>query len=241
MSTVDPIAARRARAARRPALAQVVVALALLVVGGALQGYGWTALFAPTVLLPEAPAEPNVASIVSVVLGLPMTIAATGWWMTLVMRRRELGAFSGFAAFWLGAAGGLWVSAEHTGLGILRTVAICAVAFAVLLAVVGALAARSRDRARARTQEVIRVGRQTTATVSDKGYIAFDESSAILTVVTFTFTDLQGVQRWVQRPVRIAATDPVVDGQETSLWFDPQNPGDDARIAVQLAVESPWR
>ena len=88
---------------------------------------------------------------------------------------------------------------------------------------------------------MMRSGTRTTATVTDKGYDIFRESARILTSVTFTFTDLNGVQRWVQRPMLITASDPVVEGQETDLWYDPSAPGNDKRIVVKLAVDGPLR
>jgi hypothetical protein len=85
------------------------------------------------------------------------------------------------------------------------------------------------------------VGVLAAATVSDKGYTVFHESDRILTTVTFTFTDLQGVQRWVQRTMTVSAADPIENGQETRLWYDAANPGNDRAIVVELAYRSPLR
>jgi hypothetical protein len=39
----------------------------------------------------------------------------------------------------------------------------------------------------------------------------------------------------------IRAEAPIVNGQTTQLWYDRTNPGDDSKIAVRMAIESPVR
>ena len=56
-----------------------------------------------------------------------------------------------------------------------------------------------------------------------------------LTVVTFTFRDHHGTQRWVQKWMRQSPRYAVQEGQETRLWFDPERPHDTSRIVVDLA------
>lgn len=239
MSTVDPTLARKAREARVPSTGVVVVLLVLHVVGGAGNGYGWSTFAAFT----DTASEPSALGILGVALGLPIAILASIGWTTIVFRRRDVGLGYGFSAFWFGAGVGvLLASSEQPGLaGVLRVIGIVALAIAVAFLVLGLRAALARRAAAEVAVEVKRTGTHTTATVSDKGYDIFRESSRILTTVTFTFTDLQGVQRWVQRPMLVTASDPVVEGRETELWYDPMAPGDDKRIVVKLADDSPFR
>ncbi|MFZ2172834.1 MAG: hypothetical protein WAW17_02135 [Rhodococcus sp. (in: high G+C Gram-positive bacteria)] len=84
-------------------------------------------------------------------------------------------------------------------------------------------------------------GTSVSATVSDKGYTTFRESDRILTSVTFTFTDGTGTPRWVQRHMAIHASSTIVDGQQTRLWYDATDPGNDSRVTVELANEWPLR
>ncbi|NMM92248.1 hypothetical protein B2J88_49795 [Rhodococcus sp. SRB_17] len=107
--------------------------------------------------------------------------------------------------------------------------------------VVALAAARSRVRLMESQEEVVRSGEPVPATVSDKGYVIFHESTRIFTAVTFTFTDAEGLQRWVRRTMVVRAENPVINGQQTQLWYDRNDPGNDARIVVKLAVDSPLR
>jgi hypothetical protein len=242
MSTIDPVAVRLARRNRRPGNARVVIALVLQFAGGLGMGYGWLSLFGATMFEGEDTFEPAASSLVGVIGGLPVAIIGSILWMGIIMKRPELGIFFGWSAFWLG--GGIGVALAARGVGqpyLLTVIAIACIALAVLFLGFGVWASRRRSTAKRREADIMRTGIPTTATVSDRGYTVFHESNRILTNVTFTFTDPQGVQRWVQRPVLIRAEDPVVNGQETRIWYDRTNPGDDKRIVVELAVQSPWR
>lgn len=239
MSTVDPSIAKKAREARVPSSGLVVLLLVLHLVGGFGNGYGWSTFAAFT----ESSTEPSGWGILGIVIGMPMVILASIAWTTVVLKRRDVGLGYAFSAFWLGAgAGVLLASTEQPGLAdLLRVIGLVAIGIGIAFLLLGLTAARARRAAAAVTAEVMRTGTRTTATVTDKGYDIFRESSRILTSVTFSFTDMQGVQRWVQRPMLVTASDPIVEGRETDLWYDPTAPGDDARIVVKLAVESPLR
>lgn len=240
MSIVDPVIAQRLRRTRRPGLVAVVIVLIVILFGGVAVGYGWSSMFGGASLVDAAEYEPSWISVVAIIAGFPLSIIGTIAWLGIVLKRRELGVLYGLATFWTGAGIGLLIAARALG-GLVTVIGLISFGLAAVFLAVGAVAAGRRQASRNLQAEIIRTGTRTTATVSDKGYLIFRESPRIFTTVTFTFTDLQGVQRWVQRQMVVHAASPVVDGQETELWYDASDPGNDKKIAVKLAVDSPLR
>jgi hypothetical protein len=236
VSTVDPGIARAKRAARRPSVLRLVILLILLLAGGALLGAGWGSFGR----LNDS-GEPPVAAIIGINGGLLITIVAFIGWSFAVSKRSDIGFAYGFAAVLFGGGCGLLVAAQGGTDDVAAWVAWGLVVFGALFLVLGFSAATARRRQVARDERTTHDGTLATATVTDKGYDFFRESPRIFTTITVTFTDLQGVQRWVQKPALIEQSDPIVDGQETRLWYDPQNPGDTRRIVVELAQERPLR
>ena len=229
MSLTDPTLPRKARLGRRPSTLRVAVILAVLLIGGIGIGYGWTGIS----LVGEF-AEPPALVIVGIVAGMPLTIIGGIVWSWTVLRRADIGLGYGAAATLLGAGTGV-ILAGQTIIGAVL------LAVGVVFLILGLTAARARRSQEARDLETMRSGTLVTATVSDKGYDFFRESARILTTVTFTFTDLQGAQRWVQKPMVINQASPVIDGQQTRLWFDALHPDDTARIVVELTRENRMR
>lgn len=223
-----------------PGNGPVVVLLVMHVIGGFATGFGWSTFAAFT---DEVNAEPDTLGIIGITVGMPAAILSSILWIGVVLKRRDVGLGYGFSAFWLGAGLGILLAAERFPQAgeVLRVVGTVGLILAALLLFVGVRAARARRAASEAAAEMMRTGTRAIATVSDKGYDIFRESARILTTVTFTFTDLQGVQRWVQRPMLVTASDPVVEGRESDLWYDPSAPGDDKRIVVKLAMDSPLR
>lgn len=239
MSTVDPTIARREREQRRPSNARVGVLLALLLLGGFAAGYGWGGFDA---MMSSGPDEPSVLVLVAIPVGMIVTIVSLIAWMAVVLKRADLGLMYGNAAALLGAgAGVIVVATAGGGASYVLAIGFGLLGLAMACLVLGVVAAASRRRRAAAEEEAMRTGTQVTAVVTDKGYTVFHESDRILTTVTFSFTDLQGVQRWVQRTMVIEAGDPVQNGQETRLWFDAADPGDDKAIVVELAHRSQLR
>ncbi|MFE4196933.1 hypothetical protein ACFRJ9_13800 [Paenarthrobacter sp. NPDC056912] len=236
MSTVDPVALRKLRKSKRPGPVSIVLALAFQFIGGLAAGYGW-----PQLAEFEA-VEPPALPLAAIIASIPLLVISSIAWMGIAMRHSKLGLALGGAIAWLGAATGAALAAVELGYPpLLGWVAAGCLAMFLFLAGVGIWAARKRRVLAAREQAVMSTGRATTATVTDKGYVVFGDSAKIFTTVTFTFHDGSGTQRWVQRPVLINAAEPVVDGQETTLWYDPLDPGNDSMIVVKLAKDSPLR
>jgi hypothetical protein len=229
VSLTDPTLPRKLRQARRPSTVRVVVILAILVIGGVGIGYGWTGIS----LIGEY-GEPSALVIAGIVAGMPLTILGGIIWSATVLRRADIGLGYGAAATLVGAGAGVVLAGQTIIGGVLLAVG-------VVFLILGLTAARARRSQEVRDVETMRSGTLVMATVSDKGYDFFRESARILTTVTFTFTDLQGAQRWVQKPMVIHQATPVVDGQETRLWFDALHPDDTTRIVIELARENRMR
>lgn len=238
MSTVDPTIARRERAERRPSNVRVVVTLILLLAGGLAAGYGWGGFGTMMATVPE---EPPVLVLVAIPVGMMLAIGASIAWAALVLKRSDLGIMYGNAAVLLGAGIGVIAISAESGPVFVTTIGYGLIALAVVCLILGIAAAGARARRENADDAAMRTGTQVTALVTDKGYTMFRESDRIFTTVTFAFTDLQGTQRWVQRPMLVTAADPIHDGQQTPLWFDPANPGNDKAIVVELAHRSPLR
>ncbi|MFF1572999.1 hypothetical protein ACFVWR_09640 [Leifsonia sp. NPDC058292] len=239
MSTVDPTIARKLRESRRPSTARVVTVLLLLLLGGLLAGYGWGSTGR---LMDEAVVAPDATAIIAIPIGMLVSIVSSIAWAAIVMKRSDLGMMYGTAATLLGAgAGVLLASRGYADATPVVVIGSGILALAVVCLVLGVAAAAARARKARAEDAAMRTGTLATGTVSDKGYTVFRESSRILTTVTFTFTDVHGVQRWVQRTMTINAADPVENGQETRLWYDAANPGNDRAIVVELAHRSPLR
>ncbi|SKA97704.1 hypothetical protein SAMN06295879_2428 [Agreia bicolorata] len=237
MSTVDPSLARSQRTPRRPSLGRVVFLLILLLGGGFGLGYGWGGFG-----LFDGMGDPPWQSIVGAIAGLAVTVLGSIAWSATVMRRADIGIGYGLSAWFIGGGTGLYLVAQPKGSPALAvTISFALLALGALFLVLGVAAAISRRRQSARDERTMRTGTLAAATVSNKGYDFFRESPRILTTVTFTFVDLQGTQRWVQKTMMIEQGDPVVDGQETRLWYDAANPGDVGGIVVELARERRMR
>ena len=231
MALTDPTLARKLTKAKRPSTARVIILVVLLLIGGIALGYGWT-----TLSLFEY--DPPALAVVGIVIGMPLTILASIVWSWTILRRADIGIGYGAAAALLGAGSGVLLAASP---GLPLVIGVALLALGLLFLLLGARAASGRRAQEARDLQTMRTGTLTTATVTDKGYDFFRESARILTTVTFRFVDLQGTERWVQRIMIIQQANPVVEGQETQLWYDARNPGDEKGIVVELARQFPVR
>lgn len=240
MSTVDPSIAKQQRAARRPSNLRVVITLIVLLGGGFLTGYGWGGFGSMIDVDTEQLVAP--ATLVAIPVGMTTTVIGFIAWSSLVLKRSDIGLMFGNATALLG--GGIGVLVVSDGLedaGVAPVVGVVLLVLAAAALLLGLVAAASRRRDRLRADDARRSGQETTATVTDRGWTVFHESARIFTTVTFSFVDLAGTRRWVQRAMVVRAEQPVENGQTTRLWFDAANPGDDRRIVVELAEDNPLR
>lgn len=239
MSTVDPGIAKQLRLNRRPSNLRVAITLLLLLIGGFGLGFGWGGFGWMVDVDTE---QVDVLIVVAIPVGMALTVISSIAWSFLVVRRGDLGIMYGNAAVLLGGAlGVLAVSQRVDGGAVLSLIVAGLLVLAAGALGLGLLAAAARRRTKTRAAEARRSGREAVATVTDRGWTVFHESSRILTTVTFSFVDLAGTPRWVQRQMVVHAANPVQNGQTTRLWFDPADPGDDRRIAVELAEDNPLR
>lgn len=236
MSTVDPEIARAKRAMRRPSIALVIILLLLLLAGGMLCGYGYAGMASF-----ESVGEPPIGAIVGAAGGMPLTIFASILWTWAVIKRPDIGLAYGFAAVLFGAGIGVMLESRGRADDVASWIAWGLVGGGGLLLVLGIAAAGGRTSQSRRDRETLRTGTLTTATVTNKGYDFFRESSRILATVTFTFVDLQGTRRWVKKTALIEQSDPIVDGQTTRLWYNAAEPGDTKQIVVEAAHDRPVR
>ena len=235
MSTIDPLAARRERDARRPTTGQVLLTLLVIALLGAVTGFGVTRL-------DEGDEALSILFFALTFLGFAGVIIGQIVWTSLVMRRGDIGLAYGQAAALAGA--GIAVALRAPTLDVWDVFTITGailLGVALLLALLGWRAARSRARQAVREEELMRTGRLTSGTITDQGYDSFDEAANILTTVTVTFTDQWGTQRWVQQPALIRRSDPLRTGETTRLWYDPANPGDESSIVVEAVRQRTLR
>ncbi|MCT9871453.1 hypothetical protein [Paenarthrobacter aurescens] len=236
MSTVDPVALRKLRANKRPGPMSILLALAFQFIGGLAAGYGW-----PHLAVLEN-VEPPALAMTAIIVSIPLLVLSSIAWTSVAMRHSKLGLALGGTLAWLGAALGVAAAALQLDFPpVLIWVGAGCLAVSLFLGILGMVAARTRRTIAQREATVMSTGTMTSARVTDKGYLSFSDSAKILTTVTFTFHDAGGTQRWVQRPLLVTATEPVVDGQETTLWYDPLDPGNDKKIVVKLAKDMPLR
>lgn len=228
MSTVDPDAARRARAARTPQQRDQLLP-------GILTFVGSGALAASISSMGASPDDWSVElSTFMMLLGAAGSVvgalAAFGglflWMGAIIKNPRLLGWSVGVALGLIGAGIGTAV----TGQAVLPVVLI---AIGVVLAILGVLVWTRRNGRIDVEDEIIRTTAPVTGAVTNQGYTHFSESSRILTSVTYAFTDAQGTRRFVQRSAVIDARDPIVDGEAVDIWYDRQNPSDEKRIVVR--------
>ncbi|KRF19313.1 hypothetical protein ASG90_20745 [Nocardioides sp. Soil797] len=95
----------------------------------------------------------------------------------------------------------------------------------------------TKPKGPSREDELIASGTHTMATVVDRGYGAFGESTMVNTRVWFEFTDAAGETHRIDKRLQITAADPIENGQQTQLWYDPGAPDDKDRMVVQLHRE----
>ncbi|ROS36237.1 hypothetical protein EDF31_11025 [Curtobacterium sp. PhB142] len=269
MSTTDPAAALRAKAAAQQgsarALVLTIVWAALLLAVGVVAGYALGSVLGTI----------RDMTVNSVFSDTPdpeypwwaMPVAVTGSIVTLGMYSKWNHRFAGRASefvgvgpvsIWLvGAAAGLWWTTatqwapvdrvgttvdpafgrdEVWGIGgwIWYAAAWWIPALVTALALValigGTVARRGQGGRRGRLEQLLRAGRRVDGIVTAvSGSTAHDASFTLLRW-TFTFTDLQGQQRWVDRTEGFGdGTGPVL-GATVVVVFDPTRPSDRKRI-----------
>jgi len=236
MSITDPVAARRARQARRRPVRRAVVTVVLLatsLVAGA--SWGWVHVIG----FEEAGAGLSTTAFVASLLA---------WFSFLVFSIVTFGSWRA-APFVLALAllllgGGLLWPGLQAGESVLAFPGWLALLFVVLAAALATAASVGMAR-RARREESDRLvragGTEAVATVTAVPPGPDPGSRGLWARVAFTFTDLAGTRRWVERSLLIREAGDVRVGDTTRLWYDAREPGNDRLIVVELAVENALR
>lgn len=228
MSTIDPDAARRARATRVPqqrdqVLPGILVFLGAGVLAASIASMGrtpddWSIEWSTMMMLLGAAG--SVIGAIAAFGGMFLWVGATiknprllGWSMPISLGL--IGAGLGNAA---------------AGQPVLPVVLI---AIGAALAIVGVIVWRRRNGRIDIEDDIIRTTSPVAGEVTNQGYTHFSESSRILTAVTYAFTDAQGIRRFVQRSAVIEARDPIITGELVDVWYDRQNPSNENRIVVR--------
>ncbi|WP_217185037.1 DUF3592 domain-containing protein [Streptomyces sp. AC495_CC817] len=228
MSTVDPDAARRARASRTPTERDQLLPGVLALLGAA-------ALAVSIASMGRTPDDWSVEqSTLSLLLGAAGSLIGAlaviggllGWVRTTTKNPRLLGWSVPIGLALVGAGLGLLLMGQ-------TVVALSLLGVGVVL---GALGVVVRGRRSARLdveEEIMRTSTPVTGQVTNQGYTHFGDSSRILTSVTYAFSDAQGTRRFVQRSAMIEADDPILEGESVDVWYDRQDPSNEKRIVVR--------
>ncbi|MFZ6991321.1 hypothetical protein ACO0E1_05475 [Curtobacterium sp. RRHDQ66] len=122
-----------------------------------------------------------------------------------------------------GVGGWIWYTAAWWIPGLVSALAVAAL-------IGGAVARRGQGGRRARLEQLLRDGRRVDGVVTAVSGSTAHDASFTLIRWTFTFTDLQGQQRWVDRTEGFRdGTGPVL-GSAVVVVFDPTRPSDRKRI-----------
>lgn len=228
MSTVDPDAARRARAARTPQqrdqlLPGIMTFVGAGILAASISSMGgtpddWTVEVSTLMMLLGAAGS---------VIGALAAFGGIFLWMGSTIKNPRLLGWSMPIALGLIGSG---IGTAVTGQTVLPVVLM---AVGAVLAILGVIVWRRRNGRIDVEDEIIRTTVAVPGVVTNQGYTHFSESSRILTTVTYAFTDAQGTRRFVQRSAVIDARDPIVEGEAVDIWYDRQNPSDEKRIVVR--------
>lgn len=229
MSTVDPDAARRARAARVPTIKD-------LFVPGILAFAGAGGLMTCVLMMAREPAADEVSAhtgwllvaMTGALIGGLAAIVGLIFWVRLSVKNLRLPGWAApIALVTAGAGAGCLLNAGPIVLG------VSLLGVSVLFAVLAVVGLRRRTTQASTEEEIVRGSDPVDGTVTNQGYTHFGESTRILTAVTYSFVDGQGTQRFVRRGAVIDVADPLVEGESVDVWFDRTNPADEKRIVVR--------
>lgn len=221
----------------------LTLAQVLLIAGGGLAGYG----FGCTVIDGYDDAPPAYVAdgdIAMFALG-GLVVAVVGWVMWSFMADSHplsVGQLHSWATFLPASALGVLLSARELGVTGWYVVG----AFGLAAAGVGAmLLASTRVRRRRRRYRhelgLIARGVAVPATVLDSGLDPgdFEEASNVITTVTFRFVVGDDAYR-LHRRMTIPQHGILLDGQRTTVWYDPADPSDDKAMVVAIQHALRW-
>lgn len=141
------------------------------------------------------------------------------------------------------SAPGVVVATRELGAGGWYDVAAAGLATAGILALLGGSLLATRRRLRWHDElGLMATGTATAGVVVDSGIDAddFEEASNVITTTTFRFFGADGTPYLLRQRVTVPAAAPIVEGQRTTVWYDPADPLDDKRIVVAMVHALRW-
>lgn len=221
----------------------LTLAQVFLIAGGGLAGYGFgcTAIDGYDDAPPAYVADGDIGM---VALG-GLVLAVVGWVMWSFMvdsHPLSLGQLHSWGTFLPAGAVGVLVAARELGVTGWYVVGAFGLAAAGAVAMLLASAGVRRRRTRYRHElDLMARGVAVPATVLDSGVDPYDfeEASNVITTTTFRFVIGDNAYR-LHRRMTIPQRGIVVDGQRTTVWYDPEDPLDDKAMVVAIQHALRW-
>jgi len=222
----------------------LAIAGAMLLVGGALSGFGigCTVIDANDDAPPQYVAGDDIGMIT--VGGGVLAILGLVTWSILIDRFRLVaGELHAFGLFGVTAGPGLLAAARHLGVsGWYAGAGVLTFAAGALFLILAGARVTSRRRRWNHELDLIARGVPVSAVVIDSGLDPddYEDASNVITTVIVGFTDATGIERRLHRAVTIPRSVDVVEGQRTVVWYDPDDPGNEKAMVVGLQHALRW-
>lgn len=235
-NTIDPIEAHQQRIARQKgsqtALLGVLIGQAMILLGGVLIARSIFGFLEQDITNSD---EPPLA-IFGMAAGLPLIIL--GFFVHIGASRRYTGKLLSFPGIGPGpvlftgiAIGAWWGALSLTALGILWLIPATLTAIAGLLLISSILLRRKRSAKYETLTRMITEGKIIPALITDIPEID-PSSGGLIGTITVKFTDMGGVDRWVQKTGQWKRSDLPKTGDAATVLYDPQHPENVSRIWV---------
>ncbi len=221
-----------------------VVAAVLIAAGSAWAGYG----LGLTIIDANDDAPPAYVAQGAAAAGtlggaLIAVIGSVGWLFMMDRFPRALSSWHAGGLLLLCSAPGLVVATRELGARDRYDVAAAGLAAAGIVGLLGATLLAARRRLRWRDElRLIAEGTPAAGVVVDSGVDPddFEDASNLITTTTFRFFDADGTPYLLRKRVTIPLAAPIVEGQRTTVWYDPANPLDERRIVVAMVHALRW-
>lgn len=243
MSTTDPAEARRelARSRRSGAVRWILIGDTLVVLGNALFSIGVYGLFGLG-FAQDSPTLEATMPIRIIAFGAGLIVSILGSFIHFSAARRHSGRPVGGSPFLgivplavIGWAGGAWIGwavfAPSSWIWIPLVVTLAAVALVVLSARTRAADRRNREALSA----LVEAGAIVPGVVTEIAELS-PGSGGLVAPVVVTFSDAQGIDRWVRKLGQWDRSEVPNVGDTVAVLFDAADPGNDKRIWIGPAT-----
>ncbi|UKB82581.1 hypothetical protein LF887_16375 [Chryseobacterium sp. MEBOG06] len=235
-NTIDPIEARKQRIARQKgsqaALLGVLIGHVMILLGGVLIARSIFGFLEQDMTNSD---EPPLA-IFSMAAGLPFIIC--GLFVHISASRRYTGKLLSFPGIGPGpvlftgiAIGAWWGALSLTKMGVLWIIPVILTVIAGLLLITSILLRMKRSAKYETLTRMITEGKIIPALITDIPEID-PSSGGLIGTITVKFTDVDGVDRWVQKTGQWKRSDLPKTGDAATVLYDPKQPENLSRIWV---------